>query len=112
MRRCIQKEIEAYLTPVAARCRRTPIFPASLPICALQKDPSPINTAMLAGSGTIRACAAGFGTPELDAAQMAEIHRLIEQELAAGALGVSLGLGYAPDCFYSTGSAHRSASAA
>ena len=33
---------------------------------------------------------------------MAEIHRLIEQELAAGALGVSLGLGYAPDCFYST----------
>ena len=25
-----------------------------------------------------------------------------EQELAAGALGVSLGLGYAPDCFYST----------
>ena len=61
-----------------------------------------INTAMLAGSGTIRACAAGFGTPELDAAQMAEIHRLIEQELAAGALGVSLGLGYAPDCFYST----------
>ena len=68
-----------------------------------KKDPhAPINTAMLAGSGTIRACAAGFGTPELDAAQMAEIHRLIEQELAAGALGVSLGLGYAPDCFYST----------
>ena len=33
---------------------------------------------------------------------MAEIHCLIEQELAAGALGVSLGLGYAPDCFYST----------
>lgn len=27
---------------------------------------------------------------------------MIEQELAAGALGVSLGLGYAPDCFYST----------
>ena len=33
---------------------------------------------------------------------MAEIHCLIEQELTAGARGVSLGLGYAPDCFYST----------
>ncbi|MFQ9063299.1 MAG: amidohydrolase family protein [Oscillospiraceae bacterium] len=39
-----KKEIEAYLTPVAARCRRTPIFPASLPICALQKRPPAPST--------------------------------------------------------------------
>ena len=98
-----KKEIEAYLTPVAGALPENADFSSLASyLCAAKKTPSPINTAMLAGSGTIRACAAGFGTPELDAAQMAEIHRLIEQELAAGALGVSLGLGYAPDCFYST----------
>ena len=98
-----KKEIEAYLTPVTGTLAENVDFSG---LAAYLRDarntPSPIHTAMLAGSGTIRACAAGFGTPELDAAQMAEIHRLIEQELAAGALGVSLGLGYAPDCFYST----------
>ena len=98
-----KKEIEAYLTPVAGALPENADFSSLASyLCAAKKTPSPINTAMLAGSGTIRACAAGFGTPELDAAQMVEIHRLIEQELAAGALGVSLGLGYAPDCFYST----------
>ena len=98
-----KKEIEAYLTPVAGALPENADFSSLASyLCAAKKTPSPINTAMLAGSGTIRACAAGFGTPELDAAQMAEIHCLIEQELAAGALGFSLGLGYAPDCFYST----------
>lgn len=98
-----QKEIEAYLTPVTGALPENADFSClAAYLRAAKQTPSPIHTAMLAGSGTIRACAAGFGTPELDAAQMAEIHRLIEQELAAGALGVSLGLGYAPDCFYST----------
>lgn len=98
-----QKTIEAYLEPVTGTLPGGEIC-ASMKtyLAAAKKQPSPIHTAMLAGSGTIRACAAGFNTPELDGAQMTEIHRLIEQELAAGALGVSLGLGYAPDCFYST----------
>ena len=98
-----QKEIEAYLAPVTGSLpAETDCSCMAAYLDAAKKTPSPIHTAMLAGSGTIRACAAGFGAPELDAAQMAQIHRLLEQELAAGALGVSLGLGYAPDCFYST----------
>lgn len=31
-----------------------------------------------------------------------KIHRAIERALADGAFGVSLGLGYAPECFYET----------
>ena len=96
-------EIEAYLTPVTGE------LPAGADCSSMQayldaarKQPSPIHTAMLAGSGTIRACAAGFSAPTLDAAQLRTVRSLIERELAAGALGVSLGLGYAPDCFYST----------
>ena len=96
-------EIEAYLTPVTGE------LPADADCSSMQayldaarRQPSPIHTAMLAGSGTIRACAAGFSAPTLDAAQLRTVRSLIERELAAGALGVSLGLGYAPDCFYST----------
>ena len=96
-------EIKAYLTPVTGE------LPADADCSSMQayldaarRQPSPIHTAMLAGSGTIRACAAGFSAPTLDAAQLRTVRSLIERELAAGALGVSLGLGYAPDCFYST----------
>ena len=83
-----QKEIEAYLTPVTGALPDGADFSSlAAYLRAAKKTPSPIHTAMLAGSGTIRACAAGFGTPELDAAQMAEIHRLIEQELGVRVVG-------------------------
>lgn len=98
-----QKEIRAYLTPITGTLPGDKDF-SSLEayLKAAEEEPRRINTAMLTGSGTIRACAAGFGVPKLDRAQLGMVHKLLEQELAAGALGVSLGLGYAPDCFYST----------
>ena len=64
-------EIEAYLTPVTgelsadADCSSMQAY-----LDAARRQPSPIHTAMLAGSGTIRACAAGFSAPTLDAAQL------------------------------------------
>ena len=98
-----QKEIRAYLTPITGALPGDKDF-SSLEayLKAAEEEPRRINTAMLTGSGTIRACAAGFGVPKLDRAQLGLVHKLLEQELAAGAMGVSLGLGYAPDCFYST----------
>lgn len=63
----------------------------------------PLNVAMLAGAGTLRADAAGYQLTELADGHFAAIHRQMERSLADGALGVSLGLGYAPECFYSTG---------
>lgn len=69
---------------------------------AVQQQPLPVNVAMLAGSGSCRAYAAGFSTPVLDDAQRQTVQALLEQALQAGAVGVSLGLGYAPDFFYTT----------
>lgn len=63
----------------------------------------PLNVAMLVGAGTLRADAAGYQLTELADGHFAAIHRQMERSLADGALGVSLGLGYAPECFYSTG---------
>ena len=57
---------------------------------------------MLAGAGVLRADAAGYELEHLEDRHYRALHRALEQALADGALGVSLGLGYAPECFYTT----------
>ena len=61
-----------------------------------------LNAGMLAGMGTLRSCAAGFGDGPLSDEAYRRIHADLERALGDGALGVSLGLGYAPECFYDT----------
>lgn len=62
----------------------------------------PINVGMLVGAGILRADAAGYQVEHLEKQHYAAIHTSMEQALRDGALGVSLGLGYAPECFYTT----------
>lgn len=62
----------------------------------------PVNVGMLVGAGVLRANAAGFASAPLTREQLCSVHRQMEQALSDGAFGVSLGLGYAPECFYST----------
>ncbi len=59
-----------------------------------------VNTGMLAGNGTIRACAAGYHPGKLTAEELKGVQRDIEKSLSDGALGISLGLGYAPEFEY------------
>ena len=65
----------------------------------------PIHVGMMVGGGTVRSDVCGYA-PE-DPTDFVSIHRRIETALSQGALGVSLGLGYAPECFYSTDSLIR-----
>ena len=71
-------------------------------LTALEKQPLPLNLGMLVGGGTLRASVAGFGSAVLTPEAMKTLHLRLEQALSDGALGVSLGLGYAPECFYTT----------
>ncbi len=64
--------------------------------------PRRIHTGMLVGGGTLRTNVAGYADGPLSAGQLRQLHTLMERALSDGALGVSLGLGYAPECFYST----------
>lgn len=66
---------------------------------ALAGRPLPLHVGTLVGGGTLRADLWGYQaeTP----GDFAPLHRNLERALADGALGVSLGLGYAPECFYS-----------
>ena len=98
-----QKEIFDYLTPVTGpiEARMQPESMASY-LQAVKTLALPLNVGMLAGGGTVRAQAAGFGVQRLEGAHYTAIHKALEQALSDGALGVSLGLGYAPECFYTT----------
>ena len=68
----------------------------------LSKVPQRIHNGILVGMGTLRGCAAGFYDGKLSEEQYKFIWELLEEGLSQGAQGVSLGLGYAPECFYDT----------
>ena len=68
----------------------------------LSRVPQRIHNGILVGMGTLRGCAAGFYDGKLSDEQYKFIWELLEEGLAQGAQGVSLGLGYAPECFYDT----------
>ena len=61
-----------------------------------------LHNAELIGMGALRIAAAGFESGDLDAAQERLLHKQLERALSDGAVGVSLGLGYAPEIFYTT----------
>ena len=91
-------EIQRYLSPIVGELPEGREFPSMASYLAQAREAAPpVNTFMLAGMGTIRACAAGFSDFRLTAEQYARVHRLLEESLAGGAIGVSLGLGYAPE---------------
>ena len=94
--------IAAYLHPVTGDYAGVPVSSVAAYRAALQAHPLPVNVLTLVGGGTVRATAAGFGKVRLEDEDYTAIHRLLEQALSDGAGGVSLGLGYAPECFYTT----------
>jgi len=63
---------------------------------------APLHQGMLVGLGTLRAVAAGYEAEPLTVSRLQSLHRQMEQALTDGAMGVSLGLGYAPECFFTT----------
>ena len=101
IRRSRRAEIAAYLQPI---CGQMPAAVATDSLAAyFENQPdSPLHTGMLVGAGVLRAGAAGYALERLEEKHYKAIHKAMEQALGDGALGVSLGLGYAPECFYTT----------
>lgn len=91
-----------YLSPVIGVNNAVPNGSVFEYLQAVRYANPPLNVGLLAGSGVIRADAVGFVAGPLSREQVITIHQSIETALSEGALGVSLGLGYAPDCFYDT----------
>lgn len=94
-------DVAAYLYPVTGDLAGVPVESLAAYYAALRSRSLLVHTGMLAGLGTIRAAVAGFADTLTDADDRA-IQSLLERTLSEGAFGVSLGLGYAPECFYDT----------
>ncbi len=93
--------IASYLYPVTGDLGGIPVERLSDYLNALSARPLPLHTGMLAGLGTVRAAVAGF-QKTLSDDDFRAIRALLDRTLSEGALGVSLGLGYAPECFFDT----------
>lgn len=80
----------------------TPVFdsfPAYLQ--GLRGRPLPVNMGMLAAVGAIKTCVKGFGPAPFTGAEMDRARALLGDALDRGALGVSLGVMYPPECYTS-----------
>lgn len=98
------RDVLAYLAPVTGSPPAGRDFTTLAAYRAAAASlPLRLHAGMLAGMGTLRACVAGFRDGGLTGGEYRSLHRLLERALGDGALGVSLGLGYAPECFYTTG---------
>ena len=95
------KDVETYLYPITGALDRVPVGSLAEYLQAQKRQPMPLHAGMLVGLGTVRAAVAGFQKTLADG-DFAAIHALLERSLSEGALGVSLGLGYAPECFFDT----------
>ncbi len=96
-----RNEVLNYLTPIIGTAG-TGVETTSMDGYLSCIGKTPVNVGMLVGAGVLRANAAGYSAAPLSQAQYQTIYRQMEHALADGAFGVSLGLGYAPECFYST----------
>ncbi len=67
---------------------------------ALKKTKRSVNTGMLSGNGTIRAGVKGYAPGRLTNEELHQVWAVLEECLAAGVLGVSMGLAYAPEFEY------------
>ena len=98
-----RQQILEYIKPIVGQAQDDlPTESMAGYLAALEKTPSPLNQGMLVRAGVLRADAAGYGIQRLETAHYRRLHGAMERALADGAWGVSLGLGYAPECFYTT----------
>ena len=92
-------ELLRYLQPVTGKLNEN-IPTDSMKAYLLALKNLPLNVGMMVGGGTVRTDVCGYRAEDPD--DFTLIHQKIEKALSEGALAVSLGLGYAPECFYST----------
>ncbi len=96
-----REELLRYLRPVTGTLdAEIPTESMAAYLDKLRKTGLPLNVGMMVGGGTVRTDAFGYRAQEPE--DFSPIHRSLEKALSEGALAVSLGLGYAPECFYST----------
>ncbi len=71
-------------------------------LSAVASRPLPMNCGYLVGNGSLRRCVTGFSSKPLTPQQLDAICALLDEALTDGALGLSMGIMYTPECYYTT----------
>ncbi len=96
-----REEIHNFLKPVIGSVGKDLLFDDFASYRKeVEKKPLPINVGMLIGNGTIRAAVKGYETGKLSDTEKEIARDYLKNSLEAGALGVSLGIVYAPEYNY------------
>lgn len=69
---------------------------------ALDEKPLPVNFASMIGSGTVKIAVKGFSNTPFTEEEVNKASEYIEDALEKGAVGVSAGIMYLPECYNST----------
>jgi len=93
------EEISTYISPVVGELPKK-IGNFTDYRALLERSKLPMNVGTLAGSGTLRAAISGYHVKELDANALKALHNSLEEAIAAGIRGVSVGFSYLPDLYY------------
>ncbi|MCL6445340.1 MAG: amidohydrolase family protein, partial [Alicyclobacillus sp.] len=100
----LRAQLRAYVQPVLGNWTPTADDNFGFPrvsdyLAAVAQAPIPINVAALVAHGSLRIAVMGFSDRRAREAELAAMEQQLEAAMEAGALGLSLGLMYAPGCF-------------
>jgi N-acyl-D-aspartate/D-glutamate deacylase len=96
-----REDILQYLKPIVGSLPEGIAFDSvSEYIAAVEKQKLPINFGMHVGDGALRMAAKGFAAGKLSSAEVATVHRYLEDAMASGIFGVSMGIVYQPESYY------------
>lgn len=102
MRKETSAESRSFLSPCLGTAETPDFDSLESYLKDLDQRALPVNMGMLAAAGAIKIWAKGFGEGPFSRNEMANAQSMLRDMMQAGALGVSLGIMYAPECYTST----------
>lgn len=100
----LRDELYGFLEPCLGPAPGDSFFPrVSDLIRTLESKRFPLNLGVLAASGAVTTAAKGFGNVPFDGASRKRAESYVRDAMEAGALGLSCGIMYTPECYSRTG---------
>lgn len=99
----VQREVYDFIRPCLGACGEDePLFETvEQYLQAVRKRAPAINVGVLAATGAVKAAVKGFSKTPYTLAEMEQAQRVLCDALAQGALGISCGIMYTPECYSS-----------
>ena len=99
----IQREIYDFIQPCLGKCSNGVVYDNVDSFLSAVDAVSPcMNVGVLAATGAVKACVKGFSKTPFTGKEMDAAQHLLCEALEQGALGISCGIMYTPECYSST----------